>query len=125
MATHGAGGDTLERLELGSEDPARGPRPWSRTVVALALGGLLGWVGAQAFGGPPAPQVTRPPVVVSAIEEIVDDPVGPDFLVGVYNPGPSPFRILGITPQGWDATMTPVSLGPGSSLQIPIDISLD
>jgi hypothetical protein len=122
----GPPGDTVDRLDLGPAEPRR--RPWVRAALLVALGALLGW-GAHTTtareAGAVAPPSSLPHLVAGSFEQNLRDPYGPEFTVSLFNTGLSTVQVLNVAPMGWRATTPTVSIPPGGSVELPVDVAVD
>src|SRR3954452_19459594 len=120
------GGDVLDRLALGPHT-ARGNRRRWLVPAAVLFGGVLGWVAhaVATTEGDAVPRPTAPALIAGSVEQNLQDPFGPAFVVSSTNTGRSALEVINVTPRGWEGTTAPVRLPAGQSLTVPMDVSVD
>lgn len=119
--------DRLDRLDLGRGAGPRRRAPWWRSAALLVLGALVGWGAHASTTRSTAHPATgdRQALFVGSFQQNLLDPFGPELVVSLTNAGRAPVDVTNVTPLGWRTRMDPVQVLPGTSVDVPVEVSLD
>ena len=100
--------------------------PGVAAAALVAVSVLGGWRwGRSSEPAAPVPASRAIELVAGPFEANLEATEGPEFVIPIYNVGDRAVRVTNVAPGMWRATSSPVTLAPGASAEVPVDVSID